>query len=104
MTISEWHQIESKVMIHRILLQRASICLADNRYQNQIPISNNRFLQSYRSARPWKRPIGEQFPASFQNTDFPVACFDCNNWNGLESEHVYFALWHQSKKAYKGLF
>ena len=29
---------------------------------------------------------------------------DCNNWNGLESEHVYFALWHQSKKAYKGLF
>ena len=59
-------------MIHRILLQRASICLADNRYQNQIPISNNRFLQSYRSARPWKRPMGEQFPTSIWKLIFQL--------------------------------
>ena len=51
-------------------------------------------------------PMGGPFSVSIRKLlgdCLEAAWFDCNNWNGLESEHVYFALWHQSKKAYKGL-
>ena len=53
-------------------------------------------------------PMGGPFSVSIRKLlgdclEAWFAWFDCNNWNGLESEHVYCALWHQSKKAYKGL-